>query len=69
MPLLREKLTLVTEEVAFDLKASDVRGMGYPLAVACAAYLVQLAGGVIVSDGYRWMVPEGDEVRVLADLT
>ena len=65
---IRQMLAGVKEDVSFDLKASDARGMGFPLAIAGAAYLVEQAGGLIQSGTYTWMVPDGAEVRILLEL-
>jgi len=64
---VRDLLADVTETVSMGLKAHDVRGMGFPLAVAAAATLVERAGGVIRSGSYSWMVPDGRDVRILAE--
>jgi hypothetical protein len=65
---VRELLVRAKDEVAFDLKPTHLRGMGYPLSVAGAAYLVAEAGGIILSDTSRWLVPEEDEVRIILDI-
>jgi hypothetical protein len=61
-------LAQVKEDVAFCLKASDVDAMGFPLSIAAASYLVQKAGGLIQSGSYSWMVPDGKEVHVIAEI-
>jgi hypothetical protein len=63
---VRQLLGAATESVSFSLKDHDVRGMGFPLAIAAAAHLVQTAGGVIRSGSYSFMVPKGDEVDIIA---
>ena len=65
---VRRMLAGVTENVSFCLKADDVEAMGFPLAIAAAAYLVQKAGGLIQSGSYSWMVPSGREVEIIAEI-
>ncbi len=59
---VKQALAMTRERVAFELKVSDANGMGWPLAVAAAAWFVDVAGG-IVRGGSSWMVPSGREVR------
>ena len=63
-PMLRT----VIDDVSFCLKVDDVQGMGFPLAIAAAAYLVERAGGLIQSGTYSWMEPYGNEVRMLHEI-
>ena len=65
---IRRRLSAVTEDVSFCLKAADVRGMGFPLAIAGAAYLVERAGGLIQSGHYSWMEPAGSDVRIIFEV-
>jgi hypothetical protein len=60
-------LAKAKEDVSFCLKAHDADGMGFPLSIAAAAYLVQKAGGLIQSGCYSWMVPSGQEVQIIAE--
>jgi hypothetical protein len=62
LPKVKKLLASATEDMSFDLKASHVRGMGFPVAIAAAATLVARADGVIQSGTYSWMVPSGREV-------
>jgi hypothetical protein len=64
---VRDLLVDVTETVSIGLKPHDVRGMGFPLAIAAAATLVERAGGVIRSGSYSWMLPSGSDVRILSE--
>ena len=64
---VRHRLTAARESVSFCLKAEDVEAMGFPLSLAAAGYLVEKAGGLIQSGTYSWMVPNGREVRVVAE--
>jgi hypothetical protein len=61
-------LAAATCDVSFALTVSDVRGMGFPLAIAAAATLVARAGGVVQSGSYSWMIPEGNEVKILCEV-
>jgi len=63
-----ERLSRVTEDVSFCLKDYDVQGMGFPLSIAAAAYLVERAGGLIQSGTYSWMIPKGNQVDILLEL-
>ena len=67
LPDIRQRLAKAKEDVAFCLKAADVDGMGFPLAIAAAACLVEKAGGFIQSGTYSWMVPDRKEVRIIAE--
>ena len=70
METVRDLLASATEDVTFSLTAEDVDGMGFPLAIAAARYLVKRAGGVILSGRYSWMVPSrGKDVDILAEYT
>ena len=64
---VREVLSRTVETVGFELKYSDVEGMGVPVTVAAAAKLAELVGGVISADDYGWMVPSGNEVEILVE--
>jgi hypothetical protein len=57
----------VTEDVAFCLKSPDVQGMGFPLSIAAAACLVEKKGGLIQSGTYSWMIPSGNEVKIILE--
>ena len=62
---VKEILSKCVETVAFELKLSDARGMGWPLAVGGAAHLAQTGNGIIYADDVGWMVPSGKEVKIL----
>lgn len=64
---VREVLARTVETIGFELKYSDVEGMGVPVTVAAAAKLAELVGGMINADGYGWMVPSGNEVDFILD--
>jgi hypothetical protein len=64
---VRESLSGIVETIGFELKYSDVEGMGVPVAVAAAAKLVDLFGGIISADDYGWMVPSGNEVEIILE--
>ena len=65
---VRAMLADATEDVTFCLKAHDVDAMGFPLAIAAAAFLTQKAGGLIQSGSYSWMIPHGREVQRIAEI-
>jgi hypothetical protein len=65
---IRQMLVKATEDVVFCLKAHDVAGMGFPLSIAAAAYLVEQKGGLIQSGTYSWMVPVGKEVKTILEV-
>lgn len=46
----------------------DRDDMGWPLVIAAACALVDQAGGVIVTNGYGWFVPSGNEVKCVLEL-
>lgn len=68
LSIVRQRLSQVTEDVSFCLKSQDVRGMGFPLSIAAAAYLVEQSDGLIQSGTYSWMIPNGREVEILLEL-
>lgn len=41
--------------------------MGWPVVMAAAATIVEQAGGAIVTNGYGWFVPAGNEVQLFFD--
>jgi hypothetical protein len=49
------------------LQAYDRGNMGWPVVIAAAAALVEQVGGVIVTNGFGWFLPYGNEVRVLLE--
>jgi hypothetical protein len=59
---VRSALQSVRETYALDLKASDLNSMGWPLAIAAAAFLADEGAGIIQADGSGWMLPHGREV-------
>jgi hypothetical protein len=65
---IREVLRRVSEQVSFDLKMSALESMGFPLAVAAAAWFVERCGGVIRSGDTSWMVPTEDGVEIVLEL-
>lgn len=62
---VREHLRATLETFAFQLKASDARGMGWPIAISAAAELCEHGDGLIHADGSGWMVPTGIDVDLL----
>ncbi len=64
---VRSLLANVIQTVAFELKASDLESMGWPVAIACAAALAQAGAGLVQADGSGWMRPDGLEVSPVLD--
>lgn len=64
---VRDHLALVVESVALELEVPDVRGIGWPVAIAAAATVAARGGGLIQADGEGWMHPNGREVEQLLD--
>ena len=64
---VKELLRGATESVGFSLKVIHHTGIGFPLALAAVATLVNFAGGVIRSGDSSWMVPSGNEVDIILE--
>ena len=62
---VRAMLAQARESIAFDLKLSHAQGMGWPLAVAGAAWLAEIGQGLIHAEGTGWMSPKGNEVEFI----
>ena len=61
---VRDILSKCVETIGFELKLSDARGMGWPLAVGGAAHLAQAGNGIIYAHD-AWMLPSGKEVEII----
>ena len=64
---IRDTLKRCTEQASFCLKVSHLESMGFPLAIAAAAFLVDRAGGIIKSCRTSWMTPRGNGVDILLE--
>jgi len=64
---VRELLGRVTEGVALSLSLSDCEGVGWPVAIAAAAYLAARGEGIVQADGEGWMLPRGREIEHVLD--
>jgi hypothetical protein len=64
---IRDVIGRAEERFAFCLKTSHLESMGFPIAVAAAASLVERGGGVIRSCETSWMEPDGDGVRIILE--
>ncbi len=62
---VRAVLSKAVQTVGFELKASDARSMGWPLAIAAAAWIAEEGAGLLQADGQGWMAPSGSEVEML----
>jgi hypothetical protein len=62
---VRELLCTAMEIVVFELKMSQLEDMGWPLAIAAAAWLAEKGEGLVQADGHGWMEPTKDGVLVL----
>jgi hypothetical protein len=63
--MIRRLLAEALEIIGLELKQSDANGMGWPVAIAAAAYLADNGNGVVCADGEGWMEPTAKEVSVL----
>jgi hypothetical protein len=64
---VRELLGHVVEVVTFELSLSDCEGLGWPVAIAAAAYLAARGEGLVQADGEGWMEPAGLGVEHVLD--
>lgn len=64
---VRALLGAATESFALELKARDLSSMGWPLAIAAAAFLAETGQGLLQADGSGWMRPTNKEVAWLAE--
>jgi hypothetical protein len=60
-------LDAAVETVAIELKMSDTEGIGWPVAIAAAAFLAERGAGLIQADNEGWLAPRGREVEHLLD--
>jgi hypothetical protein len=63
----RAALSETIECVGFSLSTVDRYGMGWPLAIAAAAKLAELGNGVIDTNDFGWVVPNGDEISWIVE--
>ena len=64
---VRAMLAKAGESIAFELKVSHAQGMGWPLAIAGAAWLAEIGQGLIHAEGSGWMAPTCAEVEFVLD--
>lgn len=64
---VRACLEAAVEVTSIQLKVEDTEGVGWPLAIAAAAYLADRGEGLIQADREGWMMPEGDGIEHLID--
>jgi hypothetical protein len=57
----------VVETVGIELKISDCEGIGWPVAIAAAAFFATRGEGIVQADGEGWMLPRGREVEHVLD--
>jgi hypothetical protein len=61
-------LDAAVETVAIELQMSDTEGIGWPLAMAAAAFLAERGAGLIQAENEGWLAPRGlDDVEHLLD--
>lgn len=60
-------LSAAVEVSAMELEVDDTEGVGWPLAIAAAAYLADRGEGLIQADREGWMMPDGDGIEHLMD--
>lgn len=65
--VVRDCLSRAVEVAIIELTMSDTEGIGWPLAIAAAAYLAGRGAGLIQADAEGWMQPHGRDVRHLLD--
>ena len=66
--VVRAVLDAAIETVGFELKQSDLDTMGWPIAVAAAAWLAERGDGLIHADTEGWLKPTRGEVeRILPE--
>jgi hypothetical protein len=63
--MIRQLLAKAVEIVGLELKQTDADGMGWPVAIAAAAFLAEKGEGVVYADGEGWMEPTAKEVSIL----
>ena len=65
---VRAVLDAAIETVGFELRQGDLDTMGWPVAVAAAAFVAERGDGLIHADTDGWSKPTAREVkRILAD--
>ena len=62
---IRDHLRETIESIGIELKASDARSMGWPVAICAAAEIAERGDGIIHAGGSGWMVPSGNEVDII----
>lgn len=60
-------LEAAVEVAAMELEVDDTEGVGWPLAIAAAAYLADRGEGLMQADREGWMMPDGDGIEHLID--
>ncbi len=64
---VQEFLKATQEAVGFQLLFSDMDTMGWPVAVAAAAWIAERGNGIMRSDSGEWMLPSEREVAYIFD--
>jgi hypothetical protein len=60
-------LNATKESVALELKYSDTQTMGWPVAVAAAAWIAEIGSGMIRSEDGEWMISTAHEIAYIFD--
>ena len=55
------------EVVGFELKMSDAKAMGMPVAVSAAVWLAEIGDGIVHAEGYGWLLPQGNAAVLMLD--
>jgi len=63
--VIKEYLDNTIETVGVELKLSDTEGLGWPIAIAAAAWLSDYADGIAYNSNDGWFLPTEKEVKFL----
>jgi hypothetical protein len=64
---VQELLGDVVEIAKLELSLADCEGIGWPIAIAAAAYLAERGEGIVQADREGWMAPEDGALEQVLD--
>lgn len=64
---IAETLDAAEETIGLELGPNQTEGIGWPVAMAAAAYLAERGDGLLRADGEGWLAPEEGELRHLLE--
>jgi len=64
---INECLSRTIETVGIELKLFDASGIGWPIAMAAAAWLADTSNGLVQADDVGWLEPTDVEVRTILE--